>query len=546
MKLLPEDAAEDEFATRRQVSLANILRHAPVEAGYSSSSGRSCTGAKCRTFRLHIVTQHTVRRDSMMRRTFVMLALLLVLTLTAGFAHAQTGSGLVDLDRAERYGLQRAWFTQARVNPARDEIGGMYIHVSSTKAQNISEVITATDQRFVYSDRNLDLFGDPIGIEGAQKNAQEKLRMLQAEGIEARVEQRVVPDVTLYMSTTCGIIHAIDAETGATRWVAAAGKRDYPASTPAVSEKYVAVANGSTFYLLNADDGTLIWKRQISGIPSGSAAIAGGYVMVTTLNGSVESYLIDAPLKTALLYRSRGAIVASPTLTGKNVVWPTTRGDINVVVPGQRQIRFRLMTNDPIAGSVAFSPPGQLFVATRTGYLYSFDETRGDLIWQYSIGEETRQSPVVIDGTVYVATIFEGMHAVSAADGTLKWWTPGVRQLVAATSSHLYAVTSDHHFVILDVNNGTLLARIPAYENDFVFTNSVTDRIYIGSRNGLVQCLHERGADWPTIHSPEPSPQSAPGSADDAKKPAGEATEAPEDPFGGAKAAPAAEENPFK
>jgi outer membrane protein assembly factor BamB len=479
-----------------------------------------------------------------MMRRLILTVLLSALTLSAGTVWGQIRSPLVNLDIAERYGLERAWYTQARVNPARDQIGGMFLYVSSTRAQNIFEVVTSSGQRTVFSDRNLDLYGDPLGIEGAQKQAEDRRRLLELQGIEAQVEQRVVPDVTLFISTNSGIIHAIDAETGATRWVAAAGKRDYPASTPAVSEDFVAVANGSTVYLLNSEDGHIIWERQVNGIPSGSAAIADGQVLVTTMNGTVESYSIDNPEKLPILYRSRGSIHFSPTLTRNSVAWATDRGDVNMVVPGKQQIRYRFMTNDAIAGPVAFLPPEQLFVSTHTGFLYSFDETRGDLLWQYSTGEQVEQPPLVINGVAYLATKYRGMHAINAIDGMQQWWSPGVQQLLAITESHLYAMTSDSHFVIIDINNGTQLARIPAYANDFLFTNTVSDRIYIGSLDGLIQCLHERGDDWPTIHSPEPPPEQ-PESKEEGDKPA-EPEEAPVDPFSGGKVESDAAENPFK
>ena len=32
------------------------------------------------------------------------------------------------------------------------------------------------------------------------------------------------------------------------------------------------------------------------------------------------------------------------------------------------------------------------------------------------------------------------------------------------------------------------------------FTNNQTDRIYIATRDGALQCLHELGADLPTLH----------------------------------------------
>ena len=52
-------------------------------------------------------------------------------------------------------------------------------------------------------------------MEGAGKAAAEKVRLLRLSGIESRIEQAVVPDITIYVTTGNGLVQAIDAETGA-------------------------------------------------------------------------------------------------------------------------------------------------------------------------------------------------------------------------------------------------------------------------------------------------------------------------------------------
>lgn len=96
---------------------------------------------------------------------------------------------------------------------------------------------------------------------------------------------------------------------------------------------------------------------------------------------------------------------------------------------------------------------------------------------------------------------------------------------------------------MFDLSTGGRVGELSTEQLDIRMVNYRTDRIFLGSSNGIIQCLREVDAEWPTIRSGGLEEKS-----DDAKKPAKEeepaAADEPappaDDPFGAFGTEPAA------
>ena len=55
--------------------------------------------------------------------------------------------------------------------------------------------------------------------------------------------------------------------------------------------------------------------------------------------------------------------------------------------------------------------------------------------------------------------------------------------------------------IILDQETGTRLATLPTNGVDFVFLNRETDRLYFGTKSGLMQCFRESKQEYPRVHA---------------------------------------------
>ncbi|MFV1967261.1 MAG: PQQ-binding-like beta-propeller repeat protein [Pirellulaceae bacterium] len=440
----------------------------------------------------------------MSRRRFCFVLLASTLVMTPSLSAQVTRSGLVSQTALNRFGLHRCWFTQVELNRARGRVAYLTQHVSSTDAYTVFEVAYDGGE-IVYTERDLDRFGDPLGKAGAQKLAEHRIDDLKRAGRNPKMTTKVIPEILLYVMTDRGVIQAIDAETGRTRWATPVGSRRRPSEAPGASDQYVAVVNGSTLYVLNKNDGRVAWQRQVKGVPGAGPAVTDRYVFVPMVNGAIESYQLKDHRQPPWIFRSHGRAVIQPVYTGFNIAWPTDRGDLYVAEGNQNNIRYRLETNDAIVAPASLLPPtgdlpSRLLTASIDGYVYCLHENSGAIQWRFSTGEPVSSSPVVVGDAIYVVTDDHSMFKISADVGEEQWWIPGMTSFVAAGQARLYCINRAGRLAILDSSSGSLIGSLPTETLDLTYVNQQTDRIIIGTRTGIIQCVREIQQKWPLIH----------------------------------------------
>ncbi len=248
-------------------------------------------------------------------------------------------------------------------------------------------------------------------------------------------------------------------------------------------------------------------------------------VYLPLLNGQLKAFRFGSQANWwPLTYYSRGASTEPPTAADANVAWANNAGDISIISNNQRGVRVRIKLEDPIAGSVIFAPPNQLLAVTKSGYVYSFDATRGRLMWRYASGDQTAQPAAIVVDKVFLTTHHNGLHAISTTTGRRVWATPyaDAKRFAAATTDRVYCTDQFSNLVTLNAQNGHPLGAVPLNATDRIFANNVTDRVYVATQDGVLQCLRELGAELPTLHLGE----DATAMADEEAAP----EEAPEEP----------------
>ena len=100
------------------------------------------------------------------------------------------------------------------------------------------------------------------------------------------------------------------------------------------------------------------------------------------------------------------------------------------------------------------------------------------------------------------------------------------------TADRVYVVDTLRRLVGLRLDSGSRVASIPLSDHDLVLQNDQSDRIYIGSTRGVLQCLRELGNKNPSFHASlteDEAAKPAPGGQDPFKAPADAGGQA--DPF---------------
>jgi outer membrane protein assembly factor BamB len=355
----------------------------------------------------------------------------------------------------------------------------------------------ATDQ--------LNAAGRPIGRQEAERLANNEIRRLKRRGIDAKTSVRTVPRIHLYSLSSDGSLECRDAETGQPIWLITLGDPRLPYMELGVGEKFVTVINSANLYQVDAATGEVINRLQIPGAPAYGATNAGDYVTVPMVGGGVQSYpLVDTTIDPSLA-RVEGAALTVPTKSpdSSRTAWSTDRGFIYVMeMLGTPSMLFRLKTDGIVSGRIAAATGDRFYFGSESGQVYGVRATRsGIVMWSTPLGEPFYNGPLVFDDEVMLRSTYGNLFALSLEDGHLMWPrpVPSVGELVGVLGGQLYATTLSGGLTVIDAKNGARVASFPNLRPADFITNTLTDRIYLVSQTGDVQCLRREGAELPTI-----------------------------------------------
>jgi hypothetical protein len=227
-------------------------------------------------------------------------------------------------------------------------------------------------------------------------------------------------------------------------------------------------------------------------------------------------------------------------------------------------VRFRVEAGAGFDASQAYLAP-MIYAVTRVGELLAVDEKSGAVRWRYLTGYPTDRTPAAVGDRVYVASQQPALHCLDATTGIAHWEAPGISQFAAAGKSHVYGIDQYGALTEVDAATGAQTGRIQSGDMMQGLVNDQTDRLYLISGKGLVQCFHEIGLAEPLHYGPAPpaaeskeKPQGGPeyqGGAPAAAKseaappakptPPQRPQPAAENPFGAAPPAAGDDSNPF-
>lgn len=446
-------------------------------------------------------------------------------------AHAQSVRGIVSPEQLDRFGLQRKWHTQVQIDRSRSRLTHLTQHVSPTRAVTLYEVYYA-GEILEFSEKQTDTFGDPLGKEKAKALALKKVEDLKADHAiavknakpgetppeEPRWDTRVVPEITLYAVSDSALLQSLDGETGRTHWAKVIGNPAYPTFAAAANDEVVVCVNGSTLFVLDTEDGKEIYRRTTDGVPGASPAISELYAHIPMVSGMMESYNLAEKYDDIRYYRAYGRNLSRPLATNSSLAWTTDRGHMYVGHADKTGIRFRLDANDSIASSPVFLPPNMIVATSTDGFCYCVHEFRGDILWRFSTGQPISEGPAAIaaDDAVYVVTDENVMYKVntkqredrlhsSSGDPVLVgehiWAKGGIYSFLGASDKRVYCMGASGRMTILDAKTGGRIGILPIEGLDIKMRNLQTDRMFVGSSTGFIQCIHEKGNKYPVIHT---------------------------------------------
>ena len=436
-----------------------------------------------------------------MRKIYAYSLLILLTACSVSFGQLSS-TGLITNNTARSLGLERSWYMQAAKNPFASKISDVYIHVSSTEADWSFEV-TEGDKSYFIRDKDLDNFGRPLGREEARKQATEQSALIRQNGGESEIVEHTVPKVYMSVVSDRGDVQLLNAESGELYWTAQVGNPKFPTSGVCTNDEYTVVVSGIRLFVLRNTDGAVVESRQLAAVPGAGPVVLGKRIFVPSVENRVEVYHLDRFTWQPELLPSTGRVLEQPVLGNRSIAWSTDAGNVYVAGTAKASMWYRVNTLGKVVAPIAYQAPGRYVANCKNGFVYCIDEESGDMVWRQSLGEVLTNEPVLVKNRAYIVSRDKTCYCLDMKNGEIVWAQPNLQRIVAASGKRLYALDRLGNLMILNLETGGRFKTVSAGKIDFVVSNPLTDRIYMGTRTGLIQCVREIHQKYPLLHVDE-------------------------------------------
>lgn len=339
-----------------------------------------------------------------------------------------------------------------------------------------------------------------------------------------KINHVVLDEETVYVQTRNGFVTAFDSQTGIRRWAQLVGNIDSPQLPLVSNSDTVLVTSGIRLYAMDKWTGSELWEVAIPEAAGTSPVMDDSRVFIASQHGSVYAFDLEKIYELyhqnrlpqwshlARLWRHKTSkpIAFRPVLYGDQLTFVSETGVMYSVKAKNDQLVFQQTTELKVAAPLVESE-SYLFVATDDNHLYCLDKERGTLQWHAITRSRVRNTPTIIYNRCYLTTVDGTLYCFDKHTGVELWTVPNATSFVAKTNSYIVSEDTLGSLLLLSPDSTesevTEVGRLPFREFKFKAQNSLTDRIYLVTEQGLVVCLRERGDSFPVFFkNPERRP----------------------------------------
>jgi outer membrane protein assembly factor BamB len=390
------------------------------------------------------------------RNEFNLRTLVLALCALAGGAgstFAQSRDELPSERELARFGLVRAWWTQAMLNPAAESVRYLSADEDNVYVQSSSGIVTA-----IHAETGRRLWSALIG--GANE---ESLPLVSNEELAL-----VAVGMHLF---------AVDKFSGKSLWNL--DLPHHPSTSPELDEDrvYIGMVDGSVYAY---DLAKIKQLHDENRLPRWT-----NYAFV---------WRYQTPLE----------ISSPPISTGQTVTFASRNGSVYSVATTERRLFFQFETDREIQTPLGHGA-GAIFIASEDARLFCLNERNGVRRWGFTSGTPIRRQPRVIGGHVYFTPERDGMYCLNTSTGIIVpgedgWHQPRATEFLAASNDHVYSSDPSDSVLILSRRDGALEGSLRLRSFPVRFGNERTDRMFFATTSGLVTSIRERGQEFPLFH----------------------------------------------
>ena len=439
-----------------------------------------------------------------MRRSLLLAAL--AAGIVSGTSAAWSFETLVAETTANRHGLTRPWFNQVEFDSARGRVTGMTLYDGVLYLQTDRAQVHAMDAET----------GQSLWVRRAGNPAYATLPI----GVNDEMVA-VVNGSTLYV---------LNRYNGKLIWQTRLEHVPGGGVTMSQQRVYVPMIDGIiASYRLDPDPQRRLRERVVREDPAladlpldqpDEEMVVDDGADSAAERARLDAFRLPQEYIRPLTTHSYGRAWVPPLVTRQNtaeefVAWATDRGMMfvgHIDRSADRRFRvvFRLDTHGVISAPPTLLPPdpdivgdsGVIFAVSYDGTVYAMRERDGSELWQFPTGEPIAVPAVVVARRVYATTRLGGMYCLDARTGEQQWWAPQIADFVASSGNRIYVSDRQGRLIVLRADTGARIDVLPVDPKMLKYRNDQTDRIYLASASGLVQCLREIEHDEPVRHRP--------------------------------------------
>jgi outer membrane protein assembly factor BamB len=302
-------------------------------------------------------------------------------------------------------------------------------------------------------------------------------------------------DDQVYAATLDGYVYALDARTGAIRWLKQITSAGYEIRCPCHAGNrtlFVTPPAVAQYDRYSGDPIRVLETR----FPTGSAAVSDGLAFyVGGIDQKIYAFELDQDFETWKA-SADGQVVSRPALLGKYLYFAGDDGTVYACVAADKQFYWRARRVGPITADLALDENG-VYAASHDYSLYLLDPAFGGLRWRARFSGPLYEPPVITPDVAFQYSRTDGLTAVNTGtvgvEKRVRWTLPRGRQLLTLDETNAYVLSRDESILVVRLDDGELLHMVPASGFTMAMPAPGAGGLYIVAKDGRIFCAQKRG-----------------------------------------------------
>lgn len=302
-------------------------------------------------------------------------------------------------------------------------------------------------------------------------------------------------DDQIYAATADGYVYAVDAQTGALRWMTQITTAGYEIRRPCHIGNLVCFVLPSAMIFYDRYSGTPVRMIETR-FATGSAAVSDGARFY--VGGIDQKLYAFSPAVDFEIWKTRadGQVVSRPALMGEYLYFVGDRGTVYACTAANKRFYWKSRRPGSVIADLATDDNG-VYVASLDYSLYLLDPAFGGLRWRTRFSGPLTEPPVLTPKVAYQYSSQDGLVAVNAetvgVQQRVRWTVPNGRSVLTVDGNSVYIFTVDRQIIEVDVETGRIAASIPAPGFEYVMPTTRTVALLLASKDGRLFCARKQG-----------------------------------------------------